>query len=55
MLRWTATVAAFMAATLTGGTTLHPKRSARPERQQSMATGGYFVSRWKGAARAAGK
>ncbi len=38
-----------------GGPALHPERSAGPERQRRMAKAGYFASRWKGAARAAGK
>jgi hypothetical protein len=52
---WTATVAAFMATKLAGGPDLHPERSKGPERQRRMAKAGDFVSRWKGAARAAGK
>ena len=51
----TATVAAFMATKPTGETALHPERSAGPERQRRMAKAGDFASRWKGAARAAGK
>jgi len=47
-VRWTATVAAFMATKPSGGPDWHPERKRRAAAKRRTAGSDYFGSRWKG-------